>query len=219
MARSADKLIDQIKKEIAEGTLKPGDQLEESVLSDRFNLSRTPIREAIRSMVDSGLLETRPRKGAIVRVLSAKELLELFDVAAELEGMACRLAASTLTDAGAEALQSSVEKCQTASEVNDIKGYGRANLQFHSAIHKACDNSWLIEQLKQIELRINAYRSMPFEVRGRLKKSTEEHKEICQAILDGEGEKARDLMRDHMMLQGKRMLSIINTIESQNRGN
>lgn len=213
MARSADKLIEQLKQEIADGILKPGDQLEEAALSERFNLSRTPIREAIRSMVDAGLLETRPRKGAIVRRLSAKELLELFDVAAELEGMACRLAAGSLTETGAEALRAGVDACRRACDDNDTQAYGKANLQFHSAIHGACDNSWLVQQLKQIELRINAYRSMPFEVRGRLQKSVEEHDEICRAILDGEGEAARDLMRDHMMLQGKRMLSIIRALE------
>lgn len=213
MARSADKLIELLKQEIADGVLKPGDQLEEAALSERFGLSRTPIREAIRSMVDAGLLETRPRKGAIVRRLSAKELLELFDVAAELEGMACRLAAGALTQIGAEALQAGVEACRTACAADDIQAYGKANLQFHSAIHRACDNGWLVQQLKQIELRINAYRSMPFEVRGRLQKSLEEHEEICRTILDGDGEAARDLMRDHMMLQGKRMLSIIRTLE------
>ena len=66
MTLAADKLITQITQEISSGVLRPGDQLEESALAARFGVSRTPIREAIRAMVGLGLLETRPRKGAIV---------------------------------------------------------------------------------------------------------------------------------------------------------
>ena len=106
MVRASDKLIKQLKHEIFSGLLKPGDQLEEADLAARFGVSRTPIREAIRSMVDCGLLETRPRKGAMVRVLTAKELNDLFEVAAELEGMACRLASEMLTQSDKKEIQS-----------------------------------------------------------------------------------------------------------------
>ena len=95
MAKTSDLLIEKLTHDISTGALLPGDQLEEAELAKQFGVSRTPIREAIRSMVNSGLLETRPRKGAIIRVLDAKELLDLFEVAAELEGMACRLAATS----------------------------------------------------------------------------------------------------------------------------
>ena len=77
MPRVADQLIETLKSEIYKGVLKPGDQLEEASLADRFGVSRTPIREAVRSLVELGLLETRPRKGAFVRVASAKELIDL----------------------------------------------------------------------------------------------------------------------------------------------
>lgn len=214
MSRSADKLISQIKRDIADGVLKPGDQLEEAMLSERFGVSRTPIREAVKSMVDSGLLETRPRKGAFVRTLSAKELLDLFDVAAELEAMASRVAAEKLRESDIEAIKAGLDACYAAAEANDTAAYGQANLDFHHAIHKAAGNDWLIEQLRQIELHINAYRSMPYGVRGRLEKSAQEHQEIFDAILAGDGEKARLLMRDHMMLQGQRLPSILQALEN-----
>ena len=93
MARTADKLISDIRKEVSSGILKPGDKLEVAALAERFGVSRTPIREAIRALVDYVVLETRLRKGSFVKILSEKQLLDLFQVAAELEGMACRLAA------------------------------------------------------------------------------------------------------------------------------
>ena len=216
MARTADKLISDIRNEVSSGILKPGDQLEVNALAERFGVSRTPIREAIRTLVESGVLETRPRKGSFVRVLSAKQLLDLFQVAAELEGMACRLAALSLTKENVEAIERGLAKCIQAAEVQNNAEYAMANLDFHTAIHNASGNDWLIEQLRQLQINLNSYRTMPYEIRGRLKKSTDEHKIICDAILSGDGEHACNLMRDHMMLQGKRLPSIIATLEQQN---
>ena len=215
MARTADKLISDIRKEVSSGILKPGDQLEVTALAERFGVSRTPIREAIRTLVESGVLETRPRKGSFVRVLSAKQLLDLFQVAAELEGMACRLAALSLTKENVEAIERGLAKCTQAAEAQNNAEYAMANLDFHTAIHNASGNDWLIEQLRQLQINLNSYRTMPYEIRGRLKKSTDEHKIICDAILSGDGEHACNLMRDHMMLQGKRLPSIIATLEQQ----
>ena len=215
MARTADKLISDIRNEVSSGILKPGDQLEVTALAERFGVSRTPIREAIRTLVESGVLETRPRKGSFVRVLSAKQLLDLFQVAAELEGMACRLAALSLTKKNVEAIESGLAKCTQAAEFQNNVEYAMANLDFHTAIHNASGNDWLIEQLRQLQINLNSYRTMPYEIRGRLNKSTDEHKIICDAILSGDGEHACNLMRDHMMLQGKRLPSIIATLEQQ----
>jgi DNA-binding GntR family transcriptional regulator len=215
MARTADKLISDIRNEVSSGILKPGDQLEVTALAERFGVSRTPIREAIRTLVETGILETRPRKGSFVRVLSAKQLLDLFQVAAELEGMACRLAALSLTKESVEAIERGLAKCTQAAEVQNNAEYAMANLDFHTAIHNASGNDWLIEQLRQLQINLNSYRTMPYEIRGRLNKSTDEHKIISDAILSGNGEHACNLMRDHMMLQGKRLPSIIATLEQQ----
>jgi len=212
MARASDKLIEQLKQEIFSGLLKPGDQLEEADLAVRFNVSRTPIREAIRSLVDNGLLETRSRKGAIVRVLNAKELNDLFEVAAELEGMACRLASERLTQSNKKIIKASLDLCQAAAQVEDIPGYAEANLAFHGAIHEASENDWLTDQLSQIQARINVYRLMPYEIVGRLEKSLVEHQKISEAIFAKDGLSANSLMRDHMMLQGARLPSLLRVL-------
>ncbi|WP_299479983.1 GntR family transcriptional regulator [uncultured Roseibium sp.] len=213
MARVADQLIETLRNDIRSGVLRPGDQLEEAALAERFGVSRTPVREAVRSLVDSGLLETKPRKGALVRVLSAKELIDLFEVAAELEGMACRLAAERLTAGKAAALEDALQFCRKAADANDQDGYAKANLAFHQAIHNAAGNSRLIEQIEQLAGHINPYRAMPFQMRGRLQKSTEEHAAIAEAILENTGTQADELMRDHMMLQGQRLPMILEAIE------
>ncbi|MEM9357246.1 MAG: GntR family transcriptional regulator [Pseudomonadota bacterium] len=213
MSHSAEKLIAQIKQEIADGVLKPGDQLEEAILAERFAVSRTPVREAVRSMVDAGLLERRPRKGAFVRCLTAKELLDLFEVAAELEGMACRLAANLMTRRNAEHIRAALSQCKEAAQDGDTLRYGQANLTFHRAIQEASGNGWLIYQLRQMDLHINPYRGLPYEVRGRLKQSMKEHQEIYETIMSGDADHARNLMHDHMLLQGQRLPSLLQALE------
>ena len=205
MNRVADELIETLKQEIHAGVLKPGDQLEEAALAERFAVSRTPIREAVRALVSIGLLETRSRKGAFVRTLSAKELVDLFEVAAELEGLACRLAAERLTEQSRASIASGLEACIAAADQENVSAYADANLAFHRAIHRSTGNAWLVEQLAELETRINPYRSMPYGIRGRLAQSVKEHEEILNAISDGQEAEAARLMRDHMMLQGKRV--------------
>ncbi|MEM1150969.1 MAG: GntR family transcriptional regulator [Pseudomonadota bacterium] len=213
MNRVADQLIQTLKQEIHAGVLKPGDQLEEAALAERFAVSRTPIREAVRSLVESGLLETRSRKGAFVRTLSAKELIDLFEVAAELEGLACRLASERLTEQSQASIIKGRDACIDAAKCEDVAAYAEANLQFHRAIHRAAGNAWLIQQLAELETRINPYRSMPYSIRGRLPQSVKEHDDILGAISDGEGTDAARLMRDHMMLQGKRVPFLLQHID------
>ena len=205
MTRVADQLIETLRKDIHTGRLKPGDQLEEAALAERFDVSRTPVREAVRSLVDSGLLETRSRKGAFVRMLSAKEIIDLFEVAAELEALASRLAAERLTDDMIPGMQAGLEACQTASDANDIMAYASANLRFHAAIHRASRNERLVEQLAALETQVNPYRLIPYKLRNRLSQSLQEHRDIMQAIVQGDSVSAGDLMRDHVMLQGKRL--------------
>lgn len=213
MARVADQLIETLRNDIRSGVLRPGDQLEEAALAERFGVSRTPVREAVRSLVDSGLLETRPRKGALVRTLTAKEIIDLFEVAAELEGMACRLAAERLTSHKADMMQDRLAECEEAAKANDPNAYARANLAFHDAIHQAAGNNRLIEQIEQLSGHINPYRALPYSMRGRLEKSTEEHTRILEAIIANDGLHADQLMRDHMMLQGQRLPLILEAIE------
>lgn len=205
MARVADQLIEILRQEIHAGILKPGDQLEEAALSERFDVSRTPVREAVRSLVENGLLEMRSRKGAVVRVLSAKEIIDLFEISAELEAFASRLASERITRADVSTIREGFQDCTDAAEANDAIAYAAANLKFHKAIHEASGNVWLVDQLTQLETRINPYRSIPYQVVGRLPRSVEEHREIMEAIEAGNGELAANLMRDHMMLQGKRL--------------
>ena len=94
----AQKLRDALEDDIVNGILRPGDRLDEAALAERFRVSRTPIREAFKSLVGSGLVETVPNRGTFVANVGLPGLIEMFEVMAELEGMCARLATRRITD-------------------------------------------------------------------------------------------------------------------------
>ena len=96
--RAAPRLRDVIEEEITQGVFRPGDRLDELALARRYRVSRTPVREALLQLGASGLVVSRPRRGTIVAAHSAEEVVEMFEVMAELEGMAGRLAARRAND-------------------------------------------------------------------------------------------------------------------------
>src|SRR6476646_10247845 len=98
MTRLADRLRESIEEEIATGTLIPGSRLDEAELAKRFNVSRTPIREALNLLLGEGLVEMRPHRGAVVARVSAERLIEMFEVMAELEAMCVQLATRRMSD-------------------------------------------------------------------------------------------------------------------------
>ena len=89
----ATDLVQKLERDIVTGVLKPGDKLDERSLSERFGVSRTPVREALQTLAGSGLVATMPRRGTIVAAITVAELIEMFEVMAELEAMCARLAA------------------------------------------------------------------------------------------------------------------------------
>ncbi|MDJ0930056.1 GntR family transcriptional regulator [Breoghania sp.] len=110
--RIADRLCDQLEQDILTGAYAPGDRLDEVRLAQRFDVSRTPIREAFQHLAASGLLELKPRRGAFVRRPSVSEIIEMFEVMAEFEGMCGRLAARRITKAETEELIDALQACK-----------------------------------------------------------------------------------------------------------
>src|ERR1700760_4409686 len=121
--RLSERLRESIEEEIATGKLLPGTRLDETELATRFGVSRTPIREAIKLLHGEGLIEHRPRRGAVVAQIGADRLVEMFEVMAELEAMCARLAARRMSDDEIDALQAAHEACRGAAKANDSDAY------------------------------------------------------------------------------------------------
>ncbi len=202
--RHADQLRQILEEEIASGQLSPGLRLEEVALAGRFGVSRTPIREALQMLSASGLVELRPRRGAVVASLSLERLLEMFEVMAEMEAICARLAARRMSDEERRALENQHVICGRAGETSDADHYYTENVKFHCLIYAGAHNRFLEGEVFRLQRRLQAYRRLQLHVKGRLDSSYAEHTAITQAITDGDEEAAGALLQDHVSVQGDR---------------
>ena len=177
---------------------------EEMALAQRFGVSRTPIREALQMLSASGLVDLRPRRGAIVASLSLERLLEMFEMMAEMESICGRLAARRMTDIERAQLQKQHDLCGDAVRAKDIDLYYSENVAFHGVIYDGSHNKFLAGEVKRLQRRLQAYRRLQLRSTGRMAESYAEHSAITKAIINGDGELTASLLRGHVSVQGNR---------------
>ncbi|TIO08756.1 GntR family transcriptional regulator [Mesorhizobium sp.] len=212
------KLRDQIENGIITGEFAPGERLDEVQLATRFGVSRTPIREALMQLSAIGLVEARPRRGAVVVDPGPNRIYEMFEVMAELEGMAGAMAARRHTEEDRAALLASHERCELSVASEDTDSYYYDNEVFHHAIYTASHSTFLADQCAALHRRLRPYRRLQLRVRNRVKVSIGEHAGIVQAILDGDEAAARERLRDHIAVQGDRFSDLVSNL-SRRDGN
>jgi len=208
----ADDLRHLIEAAIIEGKLLPGQKLDEQVLAAQFKVSRTPVREALRLLASTGLVEKRPRLGAVVATLTLPRLIEMFQVMAELEGLCARLAARRITPDDRRRLEASHRACREAVERDDPEGFYAANKTFHETIYAAGHNQFLDESTRSLRNQIAPHRRYITYQPGRMAESIGEHEAVMQAIFSGEGDRAAQLMRQHVNILGDNLVDLISTM-------
>jgi DNA-binding GntR family transcriptional regulator len=216
--KRATYLRDAIEDEIVAGHLKPGDRLDEASLATRFNVSRTPIREALQQLAASGLIELRSHRGAVVSAPDPGRLIEMFFVMAALEALCGQLAARRLLPENEEEMKSTLEACQRAVEDGDTDAYYYENERFHRAIYMASGNRFLAEQAIAMHKRLAPFRRLQLRVRNRMRVSLQEHEAIFAAIRDGRSPEAAELLQAHVAVQGERFSDLLALTGSTNSG-
>jgi len=209
------RLRDEIENGIVTNQFSPGERLDEMQLAKHFGVSRTPVREALMQLSAIGLIEIRPRRGAVVVEPGPHRIYEMFEVMAELEGMAGSLAARRHTDADRNDLLAAHAKCEQSAEADDSDTYYYDNELFHQAIYTASHSSFLIEQCTALHRRLRPYRRLQLRVRNRMKTSLSEHQGIVNAILSGDADAAREQLRQHIAVQGDRFSDLVATLSQR----
>ncbi len=189
-----------IADEIVQGRLPPGTPLEEVEIATRFGVSRTPVREAIRELAASGLVEARPHRSALVALPSLERLRGMFDVMAELEAICAGLAAQNMTSAERQNLEKLHEHLGELVRQGDPQRYHEQNEYFHSAIYHGSHNDYLAEITLATRARLSPFRRAQFRTLGRLSLSHAEHERVVTAILRGDKAGAEGAMRGHITL-------------------
>ncbi|QND45706.1 GntR family transcriptional regulator (plasmid) [Rhizobium lusitanum] len=198
---AADALYERIETLIAEGVFKDGERLDEVRLAGDFGVSRTPLREALRLLSSTGLVELIPNRGAFVRQPSFTRLVEMFEVMAEVEAWCARLAASRITKAQVLLLRQTASACEAALQVQDYHRYYAENAAFHNMIYEASGNGFLAEEARNLQRRLKPFRRAQLSFGDRLSQSMSEHREILVALEAGDVARAETVMRDHIQVQ------------------
>jgi DNA-binding GntR family transcriptional regulator len=207
------RLRDEIENEILMGSLRPGDRLDELSLAERFGVSRTPVREALVQLASAGLVDVHPRRSAVVAQVSAARLVEMFEVMAELEGMAGRLAARRHTQADLDRLLRAHKACREAANRGDSDAYYYENEEFHHAIYAASHNDFLVEQCAALHRRLKPYRRLQLRVRNRVMTSLSEHDTVVEAITRFDADRAQAALQSHVRIQGERFGDLIASLQ------
>jgi len=205
------KIRDSLEQRIVEGELGNGKRLDETELSGFYGVSRTPVREALQRLAESGLAEHLPRRGTFVRSPSLSQLVEMFEVMAELECMAIRLAARRATSNDIDALEKDNETCRAAVAANDTKKYYEINARLHGRIYQMSGNSFLANEARRLHDRLRPFRRLQLRVRGRMEESMAEHDIILAALRDGDAGRAMETMKKHITIVGVRFNDLISS--------
>ncbi|WP_048306742.1 GntR family transcriptional regulator [Halomonas sp. PR-M31] len=201
---NAQQLKESLEDDILNGRLAPGGRLDPEELGRAFKVSRTPVREAIQQLVASGLVTVSPKKGTFVTQVSIEQLIEMFEVMAELEGMCGRLAARRILPEELSALQEALGRCESAAQAGDPDEYYHENEIFHQCIYSASHNDFLATEARQLKQRLSPYRRLQLQVRHRMLASLAEHREIVKALEAGDALQAEQSLRGHVLIQGER---------------
>ena len=194
-------VADRLREQIYQHELKPGDAIDEMALCERFGISRTPLREALKVLNSEGLIELIPRKGSFVRSMEIEELNELFPVMAVLEGLCAREAVENSSPCDLEQLEKMHDKLEQLAALGNIDGYYEQNFVFHQAVQDLSGNKWLQRVIGDLRKVLRLARHMQLTIPGRLEASLEEHRQIMKAFRKHDPDMADQNMQDHLKQQ------------------
>ena len=150
----ADEVCRKIADEIVLGNFSPSSKLDEVSLSERYNVSRTPIREALKQLAIMGLVEYRPNRGSVVAAMTTEKLDQMFEAIGELEATCARHAALRMTEAERTLLRELHAQGRAAMQAGDMNQYDKVNLELHNTIIQGCHNPVLIDMAINLRHRI-----------------------------------------------------------------
>jgi DNA-binding GntR family transcriptional regulator len=172
----------EIEQVILSGEYNPGDRINEKELAFRFGISRGPVREALRTLEATGLVEQVPNRGVFVRKLTAAQADDIYEVRAALFALAGRLLAERATDEDVARLRAFVLAMDEDIGADDFESYARANFALHEYIVERAGNSILASQYLGLIKQLRLYRARSLMFGNAMRASNEEHREMVEAI-------------------------------------
>ena len=193
-----EQTYERLEEDILGGYYKNGEALTELSLCARFGVSRTPVRSALHRLAEEGLVTIKPNRGAVVVGITVNDLIETYRIRTRLEGIASAMAATRITPEEIKRLRESIELSEYYIGKQDAEHLKELDTEFHSIIYDASGNRMLSKILSELHKNIKTYRKLSLTVPGRLERSTEEHRDILEALVRGDGAEADRLTSQHV---------------------
>ena len=191
-------VVDALRELILEGELEPRSRINEVALCERFGISRTPLREAIKLLAAEGLLELMPNRGARVVALSPTEISDILQVIGALEGAAGELSCARITDAELAAIETTNEAMVAAWKAGDYPGYFSRNREIHEAIMAAAGNAILQATYRSLSGRVQRARFSAQKTEQQWARAIDDHNLMILLLRRRDGAALAQLMRDHI---------------------
>jgi DNA-binding GntR family transcriptional regulator len=212
LEKQAVKVSKLLELEILAGNLEPGEKLDEVKLAKRFDVSRTPIREAIAELAANGLVETRPRRSAIVATFSIQQIFDMYEVLAVLEGLCAGLSARRMSEEERETLENLHLKMADLVDTNDWPKYYLMDLKFHQLIYAGSHNTFLEQEALSIRNRMMPYRRVYMEEPNQISIPYQEHTRIVEMILGRESDAAEVSFKEHSSIRADGISDFISAL-------
>ena len=191
-------LVDRLQMLIIHAELVPGAKVPEKLLCDRFGVSRTPLREALKVLASDGLVRLEPNRGAWVTQVTLDEVQDVFPVLGALEALSGELACNHITDTEIDEVQALHDQMMQSYERRDLDAYFDINQKIHRAILSAARNSTLTTSCQALSLRMQRARYLANMTEGRWYAAVQEHEKIMKHLAARDGPKLAATLLDHM---------------------
>ena len=202
----ASTVVDELKRLIDSGRLKPGERLNEAILAERMGVSRGPIREAIRVLSGMGLVTPVANRGVFVREISVPEMIEIYDMRALIFGFAAERATEFMTAAREKTLRGLIAQMEAAAQAGKGSAYYELNLRFHHTILAFSNNRRAARAYDECVKELHLFRKPAFAYAAKMNRSNLEHQAIFAAMVSGDGAEARRLASEHVLSGRQRLL-------------
>ncbi|MCY0093257.1 GntR family transcriptional regulator [Hoeflea ulvae] len=193
-----DQVASRIRDLIIEGTLEPGSRIDEAHLIEELGVSRTPFREALRTLAAEGLVIVRPSKGSVVRKLTRDEVFSMLEVLGNLEKLAGELACERASDEEIEALIDLHKHMMDCYRARDRMPYYKMNQDFHSRLAGLSKNETLQEMQANIQARLKRIRYIGNQKPDSWAGAVADHEEMVRALKDRDGLALGEAMANHL---------------------
>lgn len=193
---ASDIIFRFIRGAIVGGQLDEGDPIRQDVVARQFNVSKIPVREALKRLEAEGLVTFQKNRGAIVSALSEPEIAQIFEVRAILESNALRLSVPHMTEATFARAEA---RCKAFAEETDAARWAVLNWDFHACLYEDADRPYLVSMIRSVNDRIERYLRIQLALSGGQVTADREHRQILAACRTGDAEAAARLLHDHIM--------------------